>query len=891
MGASTNENGYYRVKVPAARDYVVEVWGGDRGYITGYYARGRTVTERHKATRLDLSSNNQQNINLRLSSGRSIGGFVTGLAAGERLWLNTWSERTHSGNGTEVVGSGSATGDEFTIDGLTLSNDHDLNWWHPTYTSGFYGGAVDGSCTNQSSGENWDNRTLIDTQTTNQLNCDISLTTGGTVSGTVAGLAEGHRVHLNIWSDGGDGYGWAELTGDADTNAPDTFTIEGLKSGSNYILDVWPDWHTVGDADYKGGFYSESNGQATLSHWENKTTITVAADTTTTLLDFSMTSSTGKIIGNVSGLDQGDRAWVDAFSERTGAWAGTDVDGTDGTDSYSLKGLDPASDYRINVWVEGKAGGFYAGEGASLTNRWEDAALVDISGSGDVTADLVVSQGVSISGTISGLKSGEMGWVDAFDEGIMFGRGTGINGVDDDGTAVSYTIDGLKANTNGESNGYRLMADAPGYQTLFWNNSGGSTPSTWDNATLLKLSEATDSFNFDLSTGRSISGTVTGFNRRDWVFVDAWSPSTGHMGFADIRKYTESGEDNVTCTGVGENNGVTNDCSGGYLIDGLPTASDYIVGADREGMRLFYSNSGSVAFPDSATKLDLSSDNLSGKDISLTVQTYSINGTVSGLSGTSDKVRINAWDPQGAFGWAEVRGDNNFTISNLPAGNYYIEAWAEGYPELFWDASDGNTVLDHQLARSTAVNGTTVDVSDTVVGITFNFSTNVTHSISGTIQNSSSEGVSGQLVGAYSASMGIYETAITDKDGLFIFPALPDATDYLIEAFTAEGNLQAGPVSNDQADTTLTEVMKPSVTAVDLTVKVSSGLDSDGFSLVGLFDNGGNFVSGGITSSGAFIFKGINAATYTIKVDTDFDRSYDQAVTKEITTSETVKIN
>jgi len=874
MGASTNENGYYRVKVPAARDYVVEVWGGDRGYITGYYAHGRTVTERHKAARLDLTRSDQENINLRLSSGRTISGTVSGLEVGERLWLNTWSERTHSGNGTEVVGTG---GDApFEINGLTLSNDHELNWWHHKYTSGFYGGAVNGSCSVESSGESWDDRTLINTQSGNQSNCHISLTTGGTVSGTVAGLQQGHRAYLNIWAEDGDGYGWAELVGDADTASADSFSIEGLKSGSSYILDVWPDWGTTGETDYKGGFYSVDNGTASLSHWENKTSISVSSGGETQLMEFSMISTAGKITGSITGLEQGDRAWVDAYSERTGAWAGTDVEGTDATDSYTLKGLDPASDYRINIWVEGKAGGFYAGDGEDLTNRWEEAALVAVTSNGpDAVANLAITQGISISGTVTGLKSGEIGWVDAFDEGIMFGRGTGINGIDDEGTAVSYTIEGLKANSNGESNGYRLMADAPGYQTLFWNNSGGTTPATWENATLLKLSDATENLNFELSTGRSISGTVSGFNRRDWVFVDAWSPSTGHMGFADIRKYTEAGEENITCDADGTN------CSGGYLIEGLPDASDYIVGVDREGMRLFYSDGGAVPFPDSATPLDLRSGDLSGKDLSLTVTTYMISGSVSGVS-SGEKVRINAWDPQGAFGWSEVRGEGSapvsFTISNLPAGNYNIEAWAEGYPALFWDASGSVVVLDHGQSNRMQVDANTADGSDTVSGVLFNFATTTTHSITGTVQDSNGTGINGQLVGAYSALQGVYDTTITNKDGLFVFPALPEAADYLIEAWTAEGNLQVTDVSNVKADKTLDSVLKPASSGItDLVVTVSTSTDSDGLSLIGLFDSNDQFISGGITTGGQFTFKGITIGPdYTVKIDTNIDRTYDQ---------------
>ena len=869
MGTSTNNNGFFRMEVPEADDYIVEVWGGDRGFTTSYYSRNGTVTDERRASRLDLTSQDQSNINLVMSSGKTISGvvqFPNGANPGETLWINAWSESSSNGSGAEARLSSQGGDATFEIKGLGSATDYQLDWWHYRYASGFYGDSTDSiDESGYHSPVEWHERAQIDTTSNNVTGLKIKLAAGATLAGTVSGLQGGDKVYINLWSESGSGFGWAEVTGDANTGAADSFSIEGLKAASDYILDIHPDWNNNGD--YKGGFYTTSDGGATgsLGSWDNKSRVAVTSGTVQ-LPELSLSSNAGKMVGSISGLDAGDRAWVDAWSESTGAWAGVEIQGTDATESFTLKGLDVADDYRLNIWVDGKAGGFYAGPNLGLTHFWEDAYQLAIVDNADTTGIvLTIETGVEVQGTITGLDSGRFAWIDMFDEGMMFGNGTGVVG---EGTesSVNFTLEGMKrTNSSSDATGYRVMMDPDGYPMQFWNDSTG-TANTWDNATLLQLNaDSTDQISFTVSEGNSISGTISGFNRNDWIFIDAWSMSTGQMGFANVENT------NVTCTG----DGVDDDCSATYTIEGVAAASDYIVGADRNGMRVFYSSGGTVPFPDNATPVDASSADQTAINLTFAITSRTLTVTIVG-AGSSDTVYVNAWDPQGGFGWDKRTGDGDVTISKLPEGNYYVSAWTDGKSELFYkDGSD--TTSRYDLAGKLALSGADAAVSFSWDGVD-------TYAISGTVLNAAGTAIADQLVSAFSSGSTVYQSVITDSNGAFEFKALaPD--NYVVDAWTAVGHLEtAVNISNGDATGT---ILQPATSGIhDLAVSTGSGIK-----IVGLFDNNdnGNFVSAGVTdSAGDYIFKGLtDNGNYTIKVDVDGDGYSDDAISADHTDSST----
>ena len=856
MGTSTNNNGFFRMEVPESEDYIVEVWGGDRGFTTSYYSRNGSVTDERRASRLDLTSQDQTGINVEMSSGRKISGVVKGLSAGERLWINAWSEGSINGGGAEAVGTGSGDA-SFEIKGLSPATDYQVDWWHYRYASGFYGDTVDSiDVDGYHSPVDWHDRAQIDTSSADVTNLKIALATGGTLTGSVSGLQSGDKVYINLWSESGRGFGWSEVTGDADAESADSFSIEGLKTATDYIMDIHPDWNSSGD--YKGGFYktTDNHTSGSLTNWNDKTQISVTSGQTTTLPDLSLVSNAGKIIGSIAGLDAGDRAWVDVWSEKSGSWAGVEIQGTDSTETFTLKGLDVADDYRLNIWVDGKAGGFYAGPGNGLTNFWDQAyKLSVINGADTTTVDgtalvLTIETGVQVQGTITGLDSGRFAWIDMFDEGMMFGNGTGVTG-EGTSSSVTFTLDGMKRTNTSNATGYRVMMDPDGYPMQFWNNESNAT--TWDNATLMQLTaDSTDQISFTISEGNDIAGTISGFNRNDWIFIDAWSKSTGQMGFANVEST------NVTC----EENGVTDDCSATYTIQGLSPAADYVVGADRNGMRVFYSSTaGSVPFPDNATVVDASSGDQSSIDLTFDVTTHTLTATVAGLS-DSDTVYVNAWDPQGGFGWKKLTGNGSVVIEKLPAGNYYVSAWADGKAELFYKDGTDTTERYHE-AGQLSISGD--------VATSFSWANVTTHLISGTVLDASGTAVTDQLVSAFSNNASAYQSVITDSNGAYEFKALTPASDYVVDAWTVDGHLEVTGVDISTADATGTTLQPVSSGRHDLTITTGTGMG-----IVGLFDASGTFVQAGVAdASGTLQFKGLDDTTsYTIKLDANMDGDY-----------------
>lgn len=866
MGASTDRNGFYRMELPSADDYIIEVWGGDRGFTTSYYSRGGSVTDERQATRLDLTTQSHKGIDVTLSSGKSISGVIRGLGSGERLWINAWSERKGNGSGTEVIGQ-DGVDSSFTIKGLGAADDYQLDWWHNKYASGFYSKDADADNDTFTEPVDWHERSKLDTTAGDISNIKIEMVTGGSLAGSVTGLQQGDKIYINLWSESGKGFGWQEVIGDANTATADSFRMDGLKASDDYILDLHPDWDNTGT--YKGGFYHTDGTQATLSHWEDKSQITIVSDATETLLPVSLASSAGKISGEISGLETGDRAWVDAWSEKSGSWAGEEITGTDATETFTLKGLDAADDYHISIWVDGKAGGFYVGTGQGLTNFWEDATDVVVTANSETSGVvLAIESGVTLSGTISGLASGDFAWVDAFDEGLMFGNGTGING---DGESKTFTIEGLKANGlsqyNNKARGYRVMLDAHGYPTQFWNSDGSDT--TWENATPLKMSaDSTDQVSFTITEGNSITGTVTGFDRDEWVFIDAWSRGSGSMGFANIEK------GNITHCDASDSN-----CTASYTISGLAPASDYIVGADRDGMRLFHDSNtadGSATSPELAQEVDISAGDKANVDLSFDIPSYTLTLTVGGVDSSDSQVYLNAWAPQGGFGWSKHEGNGVATISNLPAGDYYISAWTDGKPELYYDDTS-DTVKRYDQADKLTVDGNKA--------LSFVWLTETTYTISGKVTSDSAgtAAIAGQLVSAYSDKMSVYQSTITDSAGNFEFKAMAPADDYIVDAWTAAGHLEKTSVNISSGNQTI--VLKPAASGThDLTVDAGNGIK-----ILGLFKDG-KFVKAGVTAADAtYTFKGLtDNGSYLIKVDADMDGDYtDDSTEKAHTNTDT----
>ncbi|MBF0428754.1 MAG: carboxypeptidase regulatory-like domain-containing protein, partial [Magnetococcales bacterium] len=139
-GANTDENGYYKVKVNPADNYLGVVWGWGGQYRTTYY---KNAGKEEDATQIDASGvKNPENIDFMLSSGAKISGTIAGLSKDTKVWLSVWSESEHVWGGAEVTGTTADTVN-FEITGLAQASDYRLDWRSDSLEvpAGFYGGA------------------------------------------------------------------------------------------------------------------------------------------------------------------------------------------------------------------------------------------------------------------------------------------------------------------------------------------------------------------------------------------------------------------------------------------------------------------------------------------------------------------------------------------------------------------------------------------------------------------------------------------------------------------------------------------------------------------------------------------------------------------------------
>ncbi|MDX8412757.1 MAG: carboxypeptidase-like regulatory domain-containing protein [Mariprofundales bacterium] len=834
FGNSTDQNGQYKVAVPAASGYKLIVWG-QGNYVTTYYNSSGSVTSEQQAELLDASGGSLSNINVILSSGNSIGGTVAGLAAGDTLWLNAWSPSTGSSSGTQVVGVVGGGAVSYTIDGMAPAKDVEVSWWSEKYESGFYGGNdVNGNPITAS----WDNRKLID-DSNNPTYINIGLATGGTISGTISGLAAGELVDINVWSDTKGGFGWMQVTGGGTQS--DAFQVIGLGAASDYRINIMP-------TDHKGGFVNASNA---LGSWDNAALFSVSSGADTAIGAVTMTTGL-TIDGYVSGLAAGESAWIDAFSESTGAWGGVQITkgvnaaGIYGT-SYVIKGLDPANDYRVSVYADGKGNGSYGGasvDGYGSVTTWDGAAKVAAGSSG---INMPLSAGKSISGTINGLKSGEWAWVDAFDDGAFAGNGVSITG--SGSSSDNFTISGLMTTPTG-GKGYRVHISANGYQDDFYSSAGNSTDP--DKADLIQLNGDVGGVNFTLSTGNSIRGGVTGLAAGSFGWVDVWSESTGSGGGAPVDAAT-----------------------GLFTVSGLAPAADYYVSLTAGDLWLTNNGAGGSVDFGTATTVDLSAGSASGVNFDLTtVKTFAISGTIAGVASDSYAVTVSATsDRYSGFGAVVRNGNGSYTIKGLPADNYgyVVTASVIGVGDLYYATTGVTPSYDQRTVL--VLNSSSGDRT----GVDFSFANTTTLTISGTVVNSYGAAVS--VYPVLPGSGGNTGSAVTDSKGDFSVNGLIGSTsgiDYYVEVWTVDGSVkqQITLTSNDVAGLTLTI---GGTTTYSVSGSVSRITFSGSFpTLVGVLDSSGRYVTSVATdTAGNYTVKGLSSGvTYTFIVDTQPDADF-----------------
>lgn len=765
-----NTTGTYTISgLPPANDYIVTVW--PYNYASQEYS-----------TAVNLTQGDVTEIDFVLSAGKYIAGTVTdanGPVAG--VWIDAYSESTWGWGGAITEANGT-----YKITGLPDAADYVVSYWPDPgvqYKQAFYNEAT-----------TWETATRVNITGGSQDGIDLVLSAGVSISGTVTrGANPVSGIWVDAWSSSKGAYGGAN------TNNDGTYSIDGLAAAGgvdDYIVTVYPfnkapveqmgvsapassidfnlataigkvikgtvtdgtdpvqnAWVNVWSASTGSWGSAQTNdlgefeisGLAEADDFEvnvwspdfgNKVVSGISSGYGSVSIDPIVFSAGVTISGAISGLtESGWNLWVDAWSETTGSSGGTEAsfDSGTGTYTYIIKGLDSAViDYRVSVngfnpsTCANIMTIFYTADGG--TTMWDSAALVDVSDEiPDDNINFTVEMGKSIEGTVSidGVTAPnpqlEGIWVDAWSEAFCSWGG----GMTDDTGA--YTITGLASASD-----YRVSVWKEGYPSVFYNETASTV--VWDNATLIDVT-AGDVENIDitLSKGGSITGTVTNTSGQAmadvWVDVYSSSQQFGMGAFTDIQgKYNVSG----LMKGVLD-----------YEVSVWPMG-DY-KHATKKGKKV-------------------------GDVVNFTLSegfTFYGKLTTDGSALYTGGAWVNIWNDE-FYGWAEVfSGNSVFSIEGLSEGDYEI---------IIWPNEAGYVQIEQPLPDLTSASSSS--------GSPMDFTFGAGQSISGTVKDSSENGIPGTFVDAWSSAANGWGSAITGSDGTYTITGLPAGSDYIVSVWS-----------------------------------------------------------------------------------------------------------
>jgi len=568
-----------------------------------------------------------KNFTIALDPGRNISGTISGLGSGEKAWISAWSRTMVFSNETSVTGTGNPV--SYTITGLKPASDYRIGFISFDCPSQVHDGKIDVS-DNDASG------------------IDFTVSAGTAISGTVffpEGAQTGEKVCVDAFSETAGFGGSAQVIATAGAG-PYDYEIGGLAPFTDYVVATFSD-------KYKNVFYDG------VSNFENASKIDTSDTIDDSDVDFTL-SEGANISGTVTNEDGSPAkdVWTDAWSEKTGSWAGAS---TDANGVYLITGLDAAIDFTVAAHKENAPLFFYHvdSNGNIQTVRMRERATPVSTADGDRTGiDIVLSEGKSISGTVRNKVGKALSgiWVDARSEAKQAGSGA----FTDQGGA--YLIQGLPA-----GNDYKV--------SLWPDPSLGYTPQSKEN-----VSAGDTAVDFTLSTGHTISGVVRNHSGAaiGYAWVEIWSLLQDFYGWAETNN------------------------SGNYSIGGLPAASDYVIVAKPPENQ--------ACVPYCGKGISIGGDTT--KDITLT-QAFSIRGHVyesDGMTGISG-VEVAAFSAsKDFFGIAATDSQGAYEIKNLPgASDYEVTARPSNHAKQTKAGQSAGDIVDFTLATGGSIKGTVKD--------------------------------------------------------------------------------------------------------------------------------------------------------------------------------------
>ena len=715
---TVDEDGRYSLEgLKDASDYRVYVWSENMqrffyyylppGEIPGIYIPQTSATAWETATRIEPGNPVLSNINIIVHSDPYIRGKV--LVEGTPLsnhWVNAWSSTLQTSFGAFTNSQG-----EYEIMGLiSTHNGSPVSYIVEIQDSKYPYQVYD----NQYQRENA-TPVFVNTE-----HVDFNLSSGASISGTIKDFngTPLSQVSVSATSQNSGGRGTAV------TDANGDYIITGLPPSTDYIVAVYPVYYPV-------TFYSDKLSKETA----NPVPVTGKG-----IENINFILRKGAIIRGYLFIDSTDQTapsgiWVNIWSEST--QTGGDVP-TDSTGRYEMTGLDPlATDYIISVISPDYVPSFYSQDSPNQTvHKWENAKGVQASG--DIQRNLILTQGVQLSGLVSYNYAPIDGvYIEAWSTETQAWRSV-LSTAETDEYGANYVIQGLLPGT---------------YQIKF------SHSLYIDTSKAITLSDTSNRLDIVLGKSeRQISGKILGLQIGTKATITVWSVD---LNISKSIHYSGNGSPI------------------NYRFDNLKPGIDYRV-------ELRSTHYPSMVYDGEkhwtqAKLLDISNGNVGGIDFDLpSPGQASISGNIilPEVPVNDFSVWIDAYSDKLQTGKGieiQVNKESEQTISYKVEGlqlsdDYIVGVWSNVYQDIFYDQTKKRS-----LAKLVDTTGS-VNVTD------INFTMSSGGKISGQILDSQGKPVYGMIIEAQSDEKGVYYSAVSDDFGLFQINGLANASDYIIEA-------------------------------------------------------------------------------------------------------------
>ena len=576
-------------------------------------------------------------------------------------------------------------------------------------------------------------------------NVNFALLQAGTITGTVNNAATGAPIQnafVYIYSSSG-----AYFTGGY-TDASGGYAASGLPTGTYYALT----YNSLGFVDvlYKNIACPSFSCTVTTG-----TPISVTLGATTSHIDFALAPG-GRVSGRVINATTGTAftgVSVEVYSS-SGNFAASAF--TDASGNYTTSTGLPTGIYYALAGFPGYLNELYNDIPCLTCVVTSGTPIAVVAGGTTSNIDFVLSVGGAIAGTVT--DSTTAAALSSVSVSVYTSSGSFIASGFTDASGNYTTFTGLPTGT------YYALASSPGYVNELYNNISCFTCVVTTGTPIAVVAGGTTSnINFALSTGGTISGTVS-------------NAATGApIQNAFVYIYNSSG---AYFTG-----GYT-DASGGYAASGLPTGTYYALTYNSLGfVDVLYKNIVCPGFSCTVT---------TGTPISVTfgATTSHINftlapgGSVSGrvtdaTTGMAlTSVSVDVFGSSGNFAAAAFTdaSGNYTTFTGLPAGTYYARTFnSSGFIDELYNGLPPCTSLGCSVTS-----GTPIGVTAGATTSNINFALTRGGSIDGrVIDATTAAALSGVSVGIYNSN-GFVASGFTDASGNYTTSGLPSDTYYAL---------------------------------------------------------------------------------------------------------------